>query len=107
MHSVVMDAIEPIVFTNKSDLYLVSTPRGKRGFFYDLATEKNEYFKLQWDYTKAIGWIYSEEEIDQEMKRATADVEQEYLCQFTSGAGTIISEEMIEQVEEDYQLEDI
>jgi len=105
--SVVMDAIEPIVFTNRSDLYLVSTPRGKRGFFYDIATEKNEYFKVQWDYTKAIGWIYSEEEIDKELQRTDVDVLQEYQCQFTSGAGTIISEEMIEQMEEDYLLEEI
>ena len=31
-----MNAIEPIVLTNKSDLYLVSTPRGQRGFFYEI-----------------------------------------------------------------------
>ena len=31
--SVVLDALEPIVMTNKSDLFLVSTPRGQRGFF--------------------------------------------------------------------------
>ena len=66
--SVVMNAIEPIVLTNKSDLYLVSTPRGQRGFFYDIGIGENDFKKLQYDYTCAIGRIYSKEDMEQELK---------------------------------------
>ncbi len=82
--SVVMDAIRPIIFTNKSDLFLVSTPNGRRGFFYDISREENEYLKLYFDYKMAINWIYTQEDIDRELQRKEIDVEQEYMCQFTT-----------------------
>ena len=100
--SVVMNAIEPIVLTNKSDLYLVSTPRGQRGFFYDIGIGENDFKKLQYDYTCAIGWIYSKEDMEQELKRSDLDVDQEYRCQYTSSRSSIfgvISDEATEEYE--------
>ena len=87
--SVVLDAIEPIVMTNKSDLFLVSTPRGQRGFFYDISISENDYRKLHYDFNNAIGWIYTKEEMDEELKRTDIDVDQEYRCQFTSARNSI------------------
>ena len=100
--SVVMNAVEPIVLTNKSDLYLVSTPRGQRGFFYNIGISENDFKKLQYDYTCAIGWIYSKEDMEQELTRTDLDVDQEYRCQYTSSRSSIfgvISDESSEQYE--------
>ena len=100
--SVVMNAIEPIVLTNKSDLYLVSTPRGQRGFFYDIGISENDFKKLQYDYTCAIGWIYTKEDMEQELTRTDLDVDQEYRCQYTSSRSSIfgvISDEATEEYE--------
>ena len=103
--SVVLDAIEPILHTNKSDIFLVSTPRGQRGFFYDLAIKENDYKKLQYDYTNAIGWIYSEKEMAEELKRIDIDVDQEYRCQFTSSRSSIFGV-IKDDALEDYEAEE-
>ena len=57
--SVVMNAIKPIVDTNKSDLYMISTPNGMRGFFYEIDKEANDYMKLKYNIHQAIGFIYT------------------------------------------------
>lgn len=91
--SVVLDAIEPIVHTNNTDLFLVSTPNGRRGFFYKIATSENEYFKISWDYTSAIGWIYTREKIETDLMSSSIDIEQEYRCQFTGTRDSIFGSE--------------
>ena len=103
--SVVLDAIEPIVMTNKSDLFLVSTPRGQRGFFYDISISENDYRKLHYDFNNAIGWIYTKEEMDEELKRTDIDVDQEYRCQFTSARNSIFGVITDESVD-DYEAEE-
>jgi hypothetical protein len=100
--SVVMNAIEPIVLTNKSDLYLVSTPRGQRGFFYEIGIGENDFKKLQYDFTCALGWIYNKEEMEAELTRTDLDVDQEYRCQYTSSRSSIfgvINDESTEEYE--------
>ena len=100
--SVVLDAIEPILHTNKSDIFLVSTPRGQRGFFYELAMSENDYKKIQYDYTSAVGWIYTAKDMQEELKRTDIDVDQEYRCQYTSARSSIfgvIGDESLEDFE--------
>ena len=63
---------------------MVSTPNGRRGFFYNISESQNEYYKIKWDYTNAIGFIYEKDEIEKELKRKDIDTEQEYMCQFTT-----------------------
>ena len=103
--SVVMNAIEPIVLTNKSDLYLVSTPRGQRGFFYEISNSENDFKKLQYDYTSAIGWIYSKEDMEKELTRTDLDVDQEYRCQYTSSRSSIFGL-INDESAEDYEAEE-
>ena len=93
--SVVLDAIQPIVFTNKADIFLVSTPNGPRGFFYDIKYSKNDYTKLEYNYTSAINYIYSKEEIELELNRQDIDVEQEYCCNFTSGRNSVFGNDFV------------
>ena len=102
--SVVIDALEPVVFTNKSDLFLVSTPNGRRGFFYSISENQNEYHKIKWDYTCAIGYIYSKDEIKKELQRNDIDTEQEYMCQFTTTRSAIFGDSF---AEEEFEEEDL
>ncbi len=104
--STILDAIQPIVFTNKADLYLVSTPNGPRGFFYHLVDSENDYIKCKYDYTCAIGYIYSKEEIETELKRKDIDVNQEYCCEFTRGRGAFLPPPFIANIET-WDLNDI
>jgi len=103
--SVVLDAIEPILHTNKSDIFLVSTPRGQKGFFYELAMSENDYKKIQYDYTCAVGWIYTNKDMQEELKRIDIDVDQEYRCQYTS-ARTSIFGVIGDGATEDFEVEE-
>jgi len=82
--SVVLDAIMPIVETNQSELIMISTPNGPRGFFYDVDMEQNEYFKIKHPIYSARGYLYSDEQIQAILSRKDVDVEQEYLNQYTT-----------------------
>ena len=93
----VMDAIKPIVETNKSDLYLISTPRGRRGFFYEIDESENDFKKLKYDIFRAKGWIYTEEEANTMLKDPTVDAEQEYLNQYTTSRGSIFGSDFKEE----------
>ena len=41
----VMNSIMPIVRSNKSDLFMISTPKGLRGFFYEIGRDENDFEK--------------------------------------------------------------
>jgi len=103
--SVVLDALQPIVFTNKADLFLVSTPNGMNGFFYDLSRQENDYCKLEYDYKMAINCIYTEKGIEEELKRNDIDVDQEYRCKFTSPKNAIFGPVLDEEIEDFETLE--
>lgn len=104
----VYDALAPNLDNTDGDFIIVSTPNGKRGMFYDLWTDKeNRFYKLPLPYTVSLGLLLDEKIIKQKKRDRTIDFEQEYMCQFTSPKGAFITEDLIEQVEEDYELEDI
>lgn len=87
--SVVLDAIMPIVETSKSELFVISTPNGLRGFFYNLDIGQNDYHKLRYPIQVTKGYLRSQEEIDAILKKQDVDVDQEYLCQYTTGRSSI------------------
>lgn len=82
--SIVMDAIGPIVFTNQSDLFMISTPNGRRGFFYEISKNPEDYMPLMYRYEHTLGLIFSEEQWNKELARTDIDVQQEYMNQFTT-----------------------
>ncbi len=96
--SVVMDAIMPIVRTNKSDLYLISTPRGRRGFFYnvDEGQPDKSFHKLKYPIWTAVGTIYTKQEARDMLKDPTVDGDQEYLCKYTTSRSSIFGDEFTE-----------
>jgi len=85
----VMNSIMPIVDTNHSDLFLLSTPKGKRGFFYKFDLEDNDFMKLKYDIWQTENYLYSTEKIGKFLANKTIDVDQEYLNQYTAGSANV------------------
>lgn len=91
----VLNSIMPIVKTNRSDLFMFSTPKGPRGFFYEIEQAHDiktwQFFKYSiWD-TK--GNLYTEQEINEMLSDPTIDGEQEFLNGFTTGRNNIFGNE--------------
>jgi hypothetical protein len=85
----VMNSIMPIVDTNHSDLFLLSTPKGKRGFFYKFELEDNDFMKLKYDIWQTENYLYTTEQIEKFLTDKTIDVDQEYLNQYTAGSANV------------------
>lgn len=89
----VLNSIMPIVKTNRSDLFMFSTPKGPRGFFYEIEQnhdiEEWQYFK--YDIWRTEGNLYTKEQIEKILKDPTIDVEQEFLNGYTTGRNNIFS----------------
>jgi hypothetical protein len=97
----VYNAVHPNVSNIKNaDFILESTPNGKRGFFWELFTDKdNEYFKLEQPYTVSMGQLLDEEFIEQEQRNTKIDFGQEYDCKFTTSLTAVFSEDDVRYVD--------
>lgn len=104
--SPVMDSIGPIVFTNQSDLFMLSTPNGRRGFFYNLSRDPQDYIPRVYSYRETIGFLYTEEDWDRELSRTDIDVDQEYKNQFTTTRSSYFGSDFAigEHETEDYNI---
>ena len=90
--SKVLDSIEPIVSTNQSDLFMISTPNGPRGFFYDIDTGDNDYLTFTYNIYEAVGTIYTKEQAKNMLADTVHDTDQEFLNKFTTGRDSIWGE---------------
>ena len=104
--SPVLNAYMPIVNTNKSDCFIFSTPKGRRGFFYDIENSENDFMKFKYNIWETENYLYSTQEIKKMLADKTMDVNQEYLNQYTTGMGSIfpgaddyITDESIERLD--------
>lgn len=102
---VIYDALEPNIANTEGDFICISTPNGRRGFFYDLWREDNEYYKLAQPYTVSCGLLLSESYIRSKKNDLRIDFEQEFNCQFTTSQNAafpagLFAREMLE----DYEL---
>ena len=88
----VMNAIMPIVDINKSDLFMISTPKGPRGFFYNIDMDDNDFLKFKSDIWEAVDQIYTDEEAKVMLEDRITDVDQEYLNKYTTGRDSIWGE---------------
>ena len=101
----VYSALAPNLANTDGDFITVSTPNGKRGMFYDLwMNPENNFYKHTMPYQVSLGLLLSKKTIEREKRNSLTDFEQEYMCQFTTAQGAIITEDMIEAMEEDYEL---
>jgi len=98
----VLNAIMPIVDTNESDLFMISTPKGPRGFFYEINEGENDFIKTCssiWDAVynkdKTTG-IYSSEDASNMLKDPSIDSPQEFENKFTSSRNAIFPSDFME-----------
>ncbi len=78
------DSIMPIIAANKSDLFLISTPKGPRGVFYDLSIGENDFIKLKYDIHVARNHIFTSETLQTMLDSNIEDPQICYLNQFIS-----------------------
>lgn len=88
----IFNSIMPIVNTNASDLFLVSTPKGPIKTFYDIHKKPQDFQKLVYDLWCAKGNLYSKKKIEYMLAHATEDANQEYLCKFSFGKDAVLGE---------------
>jgi hypothetical protein len=89
-------AVRPMLAVGDGDLWLISTPNGKRGFFWEeweRGTEAWERISVKAPDCPRISKRFLEEE----KANATDDwYRQEYLCEFVDQEGAFFTREMIE-----------
>ena len=89
----VYTAAHPLMANDDTaDFMMESTPNGKRGFFHNLFMSDNEYAKLEFPYTVALGTLLTEQFIDSEKQNTEIDFEQEYMCKFTTTSGSVFKD---------------
>ena len=86
----VFNSILPIIDSNGSDLFLVSTPKGPLKMFYEIYKDPKDYVMLKYDIWRTEGNMYNREQIEEMLNTSKVDPNQEYLCQFTIGANSIL-----------------
>jgi hypothetical protein len=90
-------------------MYVVSTPHGQRGFFYDLwvkALEGKVQMKaFTLPYTVGMGVFYEQEFIDKEKDRLGPRFAGEYNCEFLGAENAAIEKELLERGKGDYDIE--
>ena len=89
----VFSSIMPIVRTNGSDLFLISTPKGPLKKFYQIWANKEdtEFTKLEYTIWRTEGNLYNKEQIEEMLASTTEDANQEYLCKFTVSDNSIFN----------------
>ena len=98
----VFSSIMPIVQSNNSDLFVISTPKGPIKKFHEIWTGHNDFEKLEYPIHRAEGNLYSTEQIETMLSESVEDINQEYLCQFTAGRNSIFA-----QYDQDSDYEEI
>ncbi len=101
----VINAILPIVKTNKSDLFMISTPKGPRGFFYKIEMADNDFTKLIIDIHEGGEELYTYEERMKMINSTTEDPDQEYLNKYTTGRDSIWGEVTEEHRTDELEME--
>lgn len=86
----VFNSIMPIVKSNGSDFFLVSTPKKPQKTFYHIHKEPGDFVKLQYNIWRAEGNLYTKSQIEELLASKEFDPNQEYLCQFTIGKDSIL-----------------
>ena len=103
------DAVRPMLSVSNGDLWLMSTPRGKRGFFYDEWTNGTEpWLRVTAKATDCPR--YRPEFLTAERRRGEAKFRREYLCEFLQEDGAMFDEAQVRQCLSDdarpFRLED-
>jgi hypothetical protein len=97
-------ALRPSLINTQGDFVIVSTPRGQRGFFYQLYRDDDTFRKFLLPYHVAPGLI-SPDRIAEEKRALGPFFAQEYECAFLSAQNAAIPPELIAHSLDDYELD--
>jgi hypothetical protein len=90
------DAVRPMLAVSAGELWLLSTPNGKRGFFYDEWVNGSEgWLRVKADALDCPR--YPREFLEFERRRNEANFRQEYLCEFVQHTGALFDEAQVRQ----------
>ena len=96
-------ALRPSLAVSHGDIVLLSTPRGRRGFFYREMTAEDA--QQQWfRHTGAVTECkrIPEDFLAKGRSRGQAYYKQEYLCEFVESGRYLFDEALVNGVEADY-----
>ena len=94
-------ALRPMLAVSGGDLWLMSTPRGKQGFFYEVWEHGgDEWFRMSVPATECPR--ISKAHLEEERRAMGAEwFEQEYMCGFTVNGAAMFGREMVEAAIDD------
>jgi hypothetical protein len=90
------EAVRPMLAVSDGDLWMLSTPWGKRGFFWEEWSSERAWRRMRVPATECprISAAFLAEEREHLGERAFA---QEYMCEFAEREGQVFSEEAIQR----------
>ena len=99
----VFSAVTPLIAATQGHLWLLSTPRGKRGFFYRESTARQSpthpWFRLSAPAAgpHASGRLPADFLAAEQSRKTSLQFAEEYLCHFTTAERHVFSEDWIER----------
>ena len=96
-------AMRPTLAVGNGDLWLMSTPNGKRGFFHAEWTAGGEKWQRISATAEECPWIHPEFLDDERKSMTDAFFRQEYMCEFGEAEGRVFSQESIDAAFQDYE----
>ena len=94
-------AFRPMLAVSRGDLILVSTPSGRRGFFYREMTAMGKGAEKWFRHTGPVGECVpriSQEVIDEEMAKGDTYFRQEWLCEFIETGRYVFDEQLLHKI---------
>ena len=96
----VYQALRPSLAVGGGDLWLMSTPCGQRGFFYETWVSGEKWFRVSAKGTECAH--IKAEFLEEERREKTADCfAQEYLCEFTASDDAVFDRRLVEAAMDD------
>jgi len=92
----VYEALMPSLAVANGDVVLLSTPRGKRGFFYRTMTEGERWLRHTGPVTECVR--ITPEFLERERAGGETYFNQEYLCEFTENGKYLMSESLVRRM---------
>jgi len=88
----VFNSVIPIIRSNGSDLFLVSTFKGPIKMFYKISLDPQEFICFVYDIWRTEGNLYTKSQIENMLATSKEDPDQEYLCKATIGKDSIFGD---------------
>src|SRR5882724_4982445 len=100
-------AMRPALAVGNGDLWLMSTPNGKRGFFHAEWTGGGPQWQRIGATAEECPWINADFLADERKSMTDAFFRQEYMCEFGEAEGRVFSQESIDAAFQDFPAMEI